>query len=252
MSDLTTNGTARAGSESPFTPAITAKLATYGLTPEDALGLRWHPTTAEEGHECGVSARTTFGKAEAFTITIDDLDGNPTDYKQVRVLDDAVQATKPKKDWQRKFSGPTGVGIRPYFPSNLPSGRTWPQVADDSSIAVAIVEGPGKAACMNKAGVTTIGITGCSNYRNRDGLLEDLRRFNWKGRIVAIVMDFEPADKPQVTWAGNNLARILAGLGADVRDVKLPDVFGDGVTKTGADDVVTPRRESAHRCHHRG
>jgi hypothetical protein len=85
----------------------------------------------------------------------------------------------------------------------------------------------------------TIAVSGVWSWRTQDNgvslPIADLDRIDWNGRTVRIVFDSDATRKSAVQAAEQAFARELAGRGATVFGVRLPDTGGK---KVGLDDFL--------------
>lgn len=121
-----------------------------------------------------------------------------------------------------------------YFPPGVG------ELLADSSVSVAFVEAEKSALALTawaaRLGqkVVPIGTGGCWGWRgrvgaedenqdrDRRGALPDFNRLAWAGRGVYIIFDSNVASNPKVRTAREALAKELAGRGAKVQLVNLP------------------------------
>ena len=132
-----------------------------------------------------------------------------------------------------KYERPQGV---PQVPDVLPRDRRH---LTDPSVPLYITEGVKKADALADLGLTVVCLPGVYGYRTRsatDGAVThpSLRdEVAWEGRRVVLAFDADRASNRQVAQALRRLANLIAGWGADVHLVHLPQ---HGDTKTGIDD----------------
>ena len=151
-----------------------------------------------------------------------------------------------------KYLHPPGRGNLLYFPLGTPG--SWLQ---DANLPVAVVEGELKALALwrlanyetETARWLPIGILGCWNWRGtvgkaigpeggrRDvkGVIPDLDRIAWVGRLVYLVPDTNLATNPSVAAAWRELGKELERRGANTVMVGLPTEL-PGVN--GVDDLL--------------
>ena len=144
-------------------------------------------------------------------------------------------STRPKA----KYLHPPGRRNLLYFPP----GITVEQLAD-TSLPVAVVEGPFKALALFRLahhGVETarwlpIAINGCWGWRGTvgkttgpdggrcdvKGVIADLDRVAWDGRLVLLVPDTNVTTNTSVTAAWRKLGKELERRGAHVATVEIP------------------------------
>ena len=220
------------------------KLASSGLTLDDAKLLRIEYLNAEQTHE----EHSSFSALPSLKFNyIDPHTGEPSRcapgrpvFARYRYLkndpNDIAAAAKGKP---RRYTNAPGVGVCAYFPTSI----DWKAVLADPRKHIHITEGELKAACACKHGFPTIGIGGVSNYRSgKDDLMliPDLAKINWSGRRVFTIFDSDYDQNPAVCAAMNGLAEQLYQRGALPYFVPLPDVVQGG--KTGLDDFLVTER----------
>ena len=132
-----------------------------------------------------------------------------------------------------KYERPQGVAL---VPDVLPRDR--PKLGDPS-VPVYITEGVKKADALADLDLLTICLPGVYGYRTRNakdgavthpGLRDEVA---WQGRRAVLAFDADRETNRQVAQALRRLARLLAGWGADVHIVHIPQ---HGDTKAGIDD----------------
>lgn len=137
------------------------------------------------------------------------------------------------------------TGVHAYLCPFVP----WPEIMQNTGIAITITEGEGKAIAACGQGFPTIGIGGVYNFR--DGvtkeLLPELAGFAWAGRVVYLTFDSDVMTNPNVLDALSLLrVELSTKRHADVRVVYLPAESGgfdlDGKPlppmKMGLDDFL--------------
>lgn len=146
-----------------------------------------------------------------------------------------------------KYESPLSKPNRPYFPPGIAT------ILADGSQPIYVTEGEKKALKATQEGIPTIGLVGVDSWaqkrtRDPDGkavgerkLLPDLAAINWQGRRVFVVFDSDARHNPNVRRAECAFAETLAGKGALVLIVRLPDGTpdADGLPKkNGLDDFL--------------
>lgn len=129
-----------------------------------------------------------------------------------------------------------------YWPKTVP----WDEILIDTSKAILITEGEGKAACAAKHRYPCIGLGGDWSWKSKKhgwALLPELLEVNWRGREVVIFYDSDARDNDQVCLAATELARQLRYHGARPRVLFPPDL--DGEAKVGLDDFIRLEGEEA-------
>ena len=141
----------------------------------------------------------------------------------------------------KKYERPRGV---PQVPDVLPRYR---EALYDPSIPLWITEGVKKADALADLGLLAVCLPGVYGYRTRvkgaavthPGLRDEVA---WQGRRVVLAFDADRETNRQVFNAVRRFAALLAGWGAAVHLLYLPQ---DGDAKVGVDDylVTVPRDE---------
>ena len=135
----------------------------------------------------------------------------------------------------RRYAQPRGTPPKAYFPKTI----DWRSVIENQGVPITIVEGELKAACLAKHGFKTIGLGGVDAWRSRKRgirLLPELADLQWVNRLVYLAFDSDIVAKLEVRRALHALARELKRRGADVREVRIPEL--PGLEKVGADDFI--------------
>lgn len=165
-----------------------------------------------------------------------DLDGNPSTYSRVR-------PDCPRPDGG-KYESPANRPNRVYLP---PLARA---AAKDVSVELLITEGELKALAADQCGFACVGLVGCWGWvkKREDGdeereLNPDLQAFEWNGRKVKIVFDSDAVYKDMPRLSEWELAKLLAGLGAMVKVVRIPAKLGG--PKVGLDDYLVAKGVAA-------
>jgi len=122
---------------------------------------------------------------------------------------------------EAKYLQPVGTPARPYI---LP--EVW-EIASKPHKPMWITEGEKKALALLQHGEYAVALSGVWNFRAGDStqgatdgdkwLWEELRAFNWTGRVVNLAFDMDLWTNPQVRMALFELALKLYSLGAVVR-----------------------------------
>lgn len=129
-----------------------------------------------------------------------------------------------------------------YWPKTVP----WDKVLADTSKAILITEGEGKAACAAKHRYPCIGLGGDWSWKSKKHgwvLLPELLEVDWRGREVVIIYDSDARDNDQVRLAASELSRQLRYHGAQPWVIFPPDIEGE--VKVGLDDFIRLKGESA-------
>ena len=216
-----------------------AKLASSGLTPDDARILHIDILTPEQTQ----ALHPIFKPLPSIKLNYTDpATQKPQSFspaqdpfyrlRYLKLPTDiaSVASGKPQRYAQEPVSG-----ICAYFPTIT----DWTDIINDPRTALIITEGELKAACACKFGYPTIGLGGVQNFRSSKldcTFLPDLERVNWKGRNVYIVYDSDFRSNANICDAANALAEKLYHRGAMPHFVPLPDVISGG--KTGLDDFL--------------
>jgi hypothetical protein len=175
----------------------------------------------------------------------------PFTYRLRRDNPDWTQGNNGKLKQERKYLSPPNADNRLF----IPPGITLEQLGD-VSIPVAIVEGEKKTLALSrlanheaeKVRFVAIGVAGVWNWRGKvgktggpkgerldiKGAIADLSRIGWVSRKVFIVFDSNARTNESVNWARKLLCRELAGRGAVVHVVDLPQDCG----VNGIDDLL--------------
>lgn len=127
----------------------------------------------------------------------------------------------------------------------MPKGVTLPQsnewhwdaISKDVSIPVGITEGAKKAASVSSQGLMTVGIAGLTGGVKDGELNHELKKINWRGRKVYLVLDKDPHHKRDVQRNASielfKMASLLENKGATVTIGTIP---GPHDQKVGMDD----------------
>lgn len=200
------------------------KLKESGLSVEDArtLGI---DELADVTH-----LQEHYRSGPALYIPYFDLRGKPVpDMHRVRYLGD----TSSGFERGRKYDQPKGVPPFAYFPRAI----QWAKIASDPRLPIFITEGELKAACGWKFGLSVIGLGGVWSWRTKNlglSLLPALAEVDWTKRATQLVFDSDVAFNADVRIAIQHLGKELAGRGAQVRLIRLPQEEG----KVGLDDFL--------------
>jgi P4 family phage/plasmid primase-like protien len=177
-----------------------------------------------------------------------------TDPNTGAVRENSVRLNKPLMEHdsktntlkqKAKFLGPQG---RPNL-LHFPRGTTVSEL-QNTKLPIVAVEGPLKALAVDHvarhqadeprykaigfAGVWghkgTIGKTTGPDGERRDvkGLIPDVHRINWKGRLTYLAFDADLDDKEQARWGRDSLKSDLTKLGAIVVIVRWAEKLGKG------------------------
>ena len=209
---------------------IAQDISRSGLTDDDAKTLKFELLTNQAFKKLVAGAVIT--EARAYKIPYFEIDGSVAKiYARYKILGDATlrRTEKPIKYYQ-----PPRTAIRAYLPPYI----QWAEIVDDVKKPLIITEGEKKAAITTKSGVPTIGLGGVWSWKSAkraQALIADLERFKWQGRMVTLIFDTDPVQKPQVTGALEALGHELELRGASVARVTLPPSKG---VKVGLDDYL--------------
>lgn len=164
----------------------------------------------------------------------------PKKYARYRLLGEALCISSDKK--APKYLQPKGSHVYPYLPvftRNSGMHIKWREVAQDVSNPLIFTEGEFKSICAALRGYPAIGLGGVDSFtepRSGGQLLESLRQFVWRDRMVYIIYDSDMSEKPQVYAAACRLAELLTADGADVHICTIPASVGG--SKVGLDDYL--------------
>jgi hypothetical protein len=141
-----------------------------------------------------------------------DREGHRIDYEVARLIPPYVFPGGK----EAKYLCPRGRGHQPYFP---PFECVWEALASCGGL-LAIVEGILKAVALAQAGIPCIGLMGMEGWSDKDAagerrLLAELNLLPWRGKTVLLLYDHDPVRKPIVHHGTVELARRLAGRGAN-------------------------------------
>ena len=226
-------------------PLFVDKLASSGLTPEDAATLHMEFMTAEQT----VAKHASFKSVPSLLINyLDPRTGKPLSYApkwppfiRVRYLKMATDIKSLAEKKPQKYDQLPDSGVCAYFPANI----DWLTIINDPRTPLIITEGELKAAKACKEGYPCIGLGGTDNWqaKNKDGvlLIPDLEQINWVQRVVYIIFDSDFQTNPNICRATRNFALKLQALGAIPFFVCLPDVVTGG--KTGLDDFLVHEKK---------
>lgn len=166
------------------------------------------------------------------------VEGLGTSFARIRYLDNAPKRNganpfKPAKE--QRYAQPPHSGVHAYFPPV--KGLPWPEIAEDVSQPLVIVEGEKKALASTLQGFATVGLGGVYNFYDGGIFLPELDEFRWKNRPVYICFDSDAAQNPQIQAAEARLAAELSmHRGATLYLIRLPGTkSGD---KQGIDDYL--------------
>lgn len=230
-----------------------AKLASHGLTPEDAetLGIEFldaEQTAALPGIVVDASHR---GLPSMHFRYFDPDTGEPmrdrphnAPFFQVRFLGWKTTFGEVEKG---KYKQPVDTMPCAYYPRTVPN---WPEILEDESHDILITEGAPKAACACKHGVTAVGICGVEMWHSPakgHELIPSLERVVWKNRKVNLCFDGDIETNDKVRLALIKFADVLESRGALPHILALPKV--PGVDKVGLDDfILSLGNTHKHRC----
>lgn len=179
----------------------------------------------------------------------------PREYRLRRDHPDLEQKSDGTIKEQKKYLSPPGRSNMLYFAPGIRS--EW---LSDTSLPIIITEGEKKTLALfalaywmisqsAKPRFLPIGVAGVWNWRsgnvgktedtsgnrtNVKGVIPDLDRLIWKGRIVYIIYDANVVTNEGVRAARREFAKELQQRGAIVRYVNLPNDFGFN----GVDDIL--------------
>ena len=185
--------------------------------------------------------------APALMFPYFDLSGYPIDYIVAR-----PSVPRPSERGRvRKYVMPYNMSNRAYFPP-LPAAI---QAVNTPGEMLLITEGILKALAATQAGVPCIGLMGVWNWQVAQSrprrLIDDLQAIDWRGRIVAVVFDFDSTRNPSVRYGEAEIARVLSEQGAHVHILQLPPGPRDPLTgrpqKQAVDDYIVRYGEDAFR-----
>lgn len=224
-----------------WSPAAIAKLASSGLSVEDAeqLGMTFlHSTSVVSLHEWFKpfdSIHIPYTDPHTGSGFIDLIDRPP--FYRLRYLLPPQSLGFGQKDKRQRYTNEPGCNVHAYFPQ-FP-GIDWPAVAGDTGQPLVITEGELKAAKACKEGFLAIGLGGVDSFSSQKRgveLLPELERIRWSKRRTFVVYDSDSADNPEVKRAVIRIAKTLAKRGAIVFEVQLQP--GPEGQKVGLDDYL--------------
>jgi hypothetical protein len=156
---------------------------------------------------------------------------NDTDYSRERFHEPLQFAGQEKTIRYHQERGST-----PELYLSRLGGHDWDEVKRNPDIPLLITEGEKKAAAACKVGIPTVGLGGVDSFSSKKRPLPQWDEFRFDGRVVGIAYDSDIVDKAQVRAAEQRLAQLLAGRGARMNRIRLPD---DGHrSKVGLDDYL--------------
>jgi putative DNA primase/helicase len=170
-------------------------------------------------------------KSAALIIPYSGIDG-ANGYARVRPDNPRQFQKKPVK-----YESPRGRRNQIYFPPGVAA------LVADIGQAIIITEGEFKALASTQNGFACVGLVGVFGWaeKNRESLLAELERIDWKGRLAYIAYDSDISEKSEVQDAEARLAAHLTNRGATVKAVRIPagppDADGKP-TKLGLDDYL--------------
>jgi putative DNA primase/helicase len=170
-------------------------------------------------------------KCTALVIPYTGPDGT-NGYARVRPDTPRLSQKKPVK-----YESPKGRRNQVYFPPGVA------ELLVDVGQAIIITEGEFKALAATQHGFACIGLVGIFGWalKNKESLLPELDRIEWKGRKVYLVYDSDITEKSDVQDAEARLAAHLVNRGAIVKVVRIPAGPPDAEgrpTKLGLDDYL--------------
>lgn len=221
------------------------KLATSGLTSEDAALLRFDFLSAEQTQELHPS----FKPVCSLKINYLGVDGDPLSdwpgcppFYRLRYLESPpVDFGSLDKKPQRYTQAPNTAPVA-YYPANV----DWSTIASDADRPLIITEGELKAAAASKAGFPTVGLGGVYNWRaHKLGLpwLPSLDLITWPRRNVYVCFDSDYRTNPMVCAALREFSEALQERGAYPHMVSLPEL--EGLEKVGLDDFLVHAGDTA-------
>lgn len=221
-------GSIAKGAAAPVDGLFTAKLASSGLTVDDAkvLGIEFIP-------DCS-AVNALFQKVRGIRIPYFDITGQATAFFRVRYLElptgFAAQLAKPQR-----YVQVAGSLNEVYLPPSI----NWSDIANRPAEEIIITEGEFKAACAASYGYNCLalgGVTVWQSSKKQVPLLEPLPQIDWRGRPVTIIFDSDAATNTSVAKAQISLAKMLLQQGALPKIATLPPALsGD---KQGLDDFL--------------
>lgn len=182
--------------------------------------------TLEDG---GLWCRGTgeWGELKAKTQRLRAKKGRDGKYKTDK---DSIPIKEPVK-YDPVYKMPKGI--------TLPQSNewSWDAIRNNPKVEIGITEGAKKAASTSSQGLPTIGIAGLTGGVKDGELNHELKKFNWKGRKVYLVLDKDPASKTAVLRNASielfKMAALLENKGAIVTIGTIP---GELDQKVGLDD----------------
>lgn len=113
----------------------------------------------------------------------------------------------------------------------------WDAISKDTSIAIGITEGAKKAASTSSQGLPCVGIAGLTGGVKDGELNHELKKFEWRGRKVYLVLDKDPHHKRDVQRnASIELFKMAALLEKEGATVTIGVIPGPADQKVGMDD----------------
>lgn len=221
--------------EEDVTALAEAKLASSGLTKEDAkkLGITWltceEVKTLHKNHFYLPALKIAYKDP----LTKKPLVPKPNhpEFYRLRALRDPVPMPK---DFAKYLQEPN-TGTSAYFPASM----DWSAILDDWHVPLIVTEGELKAAKTCKEGIPTIGLGGVWSWRSMKqgwSFLPELENVVWARRDTFVIFDSDSRSNPAVCEALQAFAEELQERGAYPRTVILPSESENG--KTGLDDYL--------------
>ncbi len=223
------------------------KLASSGLTLEDAKKLKMHVTEVEDVGSPGakrIALKIPYYDPNGNRLTFyNDFTKQPEPFWRARYL--APGATSfgslSEKSQSLRYIQPPHTSAYAYFPQNY----KWAPLLEKPVIErLFITEGELKAAKACQMGYPCIGLGGVYNWKSmKHGItfLPELESVNWKHCLIYLVFDSDTATNLDVATALYQLSRALTVRGACPQIVSLPTLPDKSLPKVGLDDYFLHR-----------
>lgn len=223
-----------------------AKLASSGLTLDDAKALRMSALSPEQT----VALSPTYDPLCAMRIDYLGIDGKPIndwpgceDYVRIRYLEEPKGFDNLAGKSPRYVNKPNTLPVA-YYPGNA----DWKAIAEDVDTPLIITEGELKAAKACKEGFPTIGIGGVWNWKSaKHGIdwLRSLDLIKWPRRNIYLCFDSDVRTNASVNTALVELAEMLVNKGAFPHLAMMPEL--KDLKKVGLDDFFVHSPDPAKR-----
>lgn len=221
-----------------YSPLALAKLASSGLTADDAKILGIKNLTATETQKLSSAFMPLESLHFEYYAPSGELLANPKEkFARIRYLEQPEKSgfKKGSKDKPKTYMQTPGSGVYAYYPKN----QDW-SILQDPSIPLIITEGELKAAKACKEKFPTIGLSGVWSWKSAQAgqsWIPSLEFIDFFNRHVYICFDADYSDNPSVAAALIDLADELTRRGAHPHLTITPNM--PEFPKTGIDDFLT-------------